>query len=91
MGVGGRRPRPPERAHGTRSFWDWVAQALGRARVHEGAITAAIALHAAALDGESFPGDPADRMLYATAQQQRAPLITRDRALRTFDPLGTVW
>jgi PIN domain nuclease of toxin-antitoxin system len=69
----------------------WVAQALGRARVREGVVTAAIAVRAAALDGESFPGDHADRLLYATAQQQRAPLVTHDRALRAFDPLGTVW
>jgi len=69
----------------------WVAQALARPIVTECPVTSPIALEAAALDGDAFPGDPADRLIYATARHRRAPLVTRDRALRAFDAVGTVW
>jgi PIN domain nuclease of toxin-antitoxin system len=38
-----------------------------------------------------FPSDPADRLIYATAQAARARLVTRDTAIRAFDPELTVW
>jgi PIN domain nuclease of toxin-antitoxin system len=45
------------------------------------AISPAIAETAAALP-HTFPGDPADRVIYATAIEGGLPLITKDRALR---------
>jgi PIN domain nuclease of toxin-antitoxin system len=44
-------------------------------------ITPAIASAAAAL-GEGFPGDPADRLIYATAVEHGWQLVTKDAALR---------
>lgn len=44
-------------------------------------ITPAIA-HAAARLGDPFPGDPADRLIYATAIEQGWSLVTKDEALR---------
>ena len=44
-------------------------------------ITAAIAATAAALP-PSFPGDPADRLIYATALETGLRLVTKDRRLR---------
>ena len=40
---------------------------------------------------DPFPGDPADRMIYATARAEGADLVTRDRRLRDYDPRGTLW
>ncbi|MFT4034942.1 MAG: type II toxin-antitoxin system VapC family toxin [Patulibacter sp.] len=54
-------------------------------------LDAAIAVDAAALGTRGMHGDPADRFIYATAQHHRAALVTRDAALRAFDPSGTVW
>jgi len=31
----------------------------------------------------SFPGDPADRLIYATAIEHDLPLVTKDRAIRS--------
>jgi PIN domain nuclease of toxin-antitoxin system len=45
------------------------------------AITPAIAASAATLP-RSFPGDPADRLIYATAVEHGWPLVTKDRRLR---------
>lgn len=44
-------------------------------------ITPAIADTAAALPA-SFPGDPADRLIYATAVEHDLQLVTKDRAIR---------
>lgn len=44
-------------------------------------ISPAIA-HAAAALPSSFPGDPADRLIYATAVENDLPLISKDRAIR---------
>jgi PIN domain nuclease of toxin-antitoxin system len=41
----------------------------------------------------SFPGDPADRLIYATAIEHSLDLVTKDRAIRDHDkPRSlTVW
>lgn len=44
-------------------------------------LTPAIAVGAAALP-QSFPGDPADRLIYATAVEHGWSLVTKDRRLR---------
>ncbi|HEX6153930.1 MAG TPA: type II toxin-antitoxin system VapC family toxin [Solirubrobacterales bacterium] len=47
-------------------------------------ITPAIAGSAAALPA-AFPGDPMDRLIYATAIEQGVKLVTKDRAIRKHD------
>ena len=55
-------------------------------------VTPAIADTAVSLPS-SFPGDPADRLIYATAIEHGLELITKDRAIRDHDrPRSlTVW
>jgi PIN domain nuclease of toxin-antitoxin system len=47
-------------------------------------VTPAIADTAVALPS-SFPGDPADRLIYATAVEHGLGLVTKDRAIRDHD------
>lgn len=47
-------------------------------------VTPAIADAAVALPA-SFPGDPADRLIYATAIEHGLGLVTKDRAIRDHD------
>lgn len=47
-------------------------------------VTPAIAETAVALP-PSFPGDPADRLIYATAIEHGLRLVTKDRAIRDHD------
>ena len=49
------------------------------------------ALEAALLPSGEFPEDPADRLIYATAREHAAALVTRDTRLREYDPRGTIW
>lgn len=70
----------------------WVRQALSAdPRTVEIPLSATVALQAAALGTDGMHGDPADRFILASARHMGAPLVTKDRALRAFDPAGTVW
>lgn len=57
----------------------WLGQLAEEVRTL--GITPAIADTAVALP-TSFPGDPADRLIYATAVDHGVPLVTKDRKLR---------
>lgn len=50
-----------------------------------------VAVAAALLGSAGFHGDPADRFIYATTTALDATLITRDEAMRRFDPSRAVW
>ena len=58
----------------------WLEQLTERVRTV--GINARIAATAVALPG-SFPGDPADRLIYATAIERGWPLVTRDDRMRS--------
>ena len=68
----------------------WVRAALAPQSIAELAPTAATALRAGLLE-DPFPGDPADRLIYATAVERDAPILTADRAFRAYDPARCVW
>lgn len=69
----------------------WVKRALSRPGITIVPLDPRIGLDAALLDQRTFPSDPADRMIYATARSIGATLITKDQRLRDFDPRGTLW
>ena len=69
----------------------WVGQGLADERVESLAPSAQVAVSAGLLDAKSFPGDPVDRLIYATARSLGATLITRDKAIRAFDAQSTLW
>ena len=73
-----------------RDVEQWVRNALSGGRVSVLAPDADVALAAALLDDE-FPGDPADRLIYATARQAGARLVTRDERIARFDPARALW
>lgn len=73
-----------------RDITTWITQALSLERVEPLGLTDRIAAAAGALD-DSFPGDPVDRIIYATTRERGTRLVTRDRALRRVDPVRTVW
>jgi len=59
------------------------------AQVRTIGLTPAVADTAVALPS-SFQGDPADRLIYATAVENGLRLVTKDRAIRDHDRLESV-
>jgi PIN domain nuclease of toxin-antitoxin system len=67
----------------------WIKQALALPKVRLEPLAPSIAVRSTRLTG--FPGDPADRIIAATALEHGAALVTRDEALRACGNLKTVW
>ena len=61
----------------------WVQDVLRQPRVEVAALSPEAAALAGSL-GQSFPGDPIDRLLYATSRDLRLPLVSKDDGLRAF-------
>jgi PIN domain nuclease of toxin-antitoxin system len=68
----------------------WVRAVLADERVAELPLTVDVALEAGRLP-EAFPGDPVDRIVYATAVATGSRLVTRDRSITAHDPQRVVW
>lgn len=62
---------------------EWIEQALDIPGMKLAAITPRIAIQSTRLPGE-LHGDPADRLLVATAHEENAVLITCDEKLLTY-------
>lgn len=73
-----------------RDVRSWVHAALADERVTAVPLSAAIAVEAGRLP-ESFPGDPVDRVVYATAVALDYPLVTGDERISTHDPDRVIW
>ena len=67
----------------------WLRQALADVTVAD--VTCDIARAAGSMADGGFPGDPADRLILATARDGGARLVTADRALRKYAPADTIW
>lgn len=64
---------------------DWIGAAAALEPFSIAPLSPEIAVVAADLQREGFHGDPADRMIYATARVLDAPLLTADRRIHAFD------
>jgi PIN domain nuclease of toxin-antitoxin system len=63
---------------------EWIEQALAKPNIIVHPVTHQIALDAALLPGD-LHGDPADRLIVATARSLACPLATADRKLLTYE------
>ena len=62
-----------------------MRRALAMDRVVTGPLSPQIATEAVGLRREGFHGDPADRLIYATARVLDAVLISDDDTIRAFE------
>ncbi len=74
--------------HGTPE--SWLARLIGRSSVVVKELTPAVAVLSTQFP-ESFPRDPADRLIAATARAEGLPLVTRDVKIRGSSQLKTIW
>jgi predicted nucleic acid-binding protein len=65
-------------------------QATRRAGLKLAELTPAILIDSCDLP-QPFHGDPADQIIVATARHERAVLVTKDRNLRRYPHVQTVW
>ena len=71
---------------------EWSLQALAiNQRVRELVIDARVAVMAGTLGTRGVHGDPADRILIATAKAHGCALVTKDEALRQSKLIRTIW
>jgi PIN domain nuclease of toxin-antitoxin system len=68
---------------------EWVARALSRPGVHFAGLEPSIAIESTRLP-EPLHGDPADRILVATARHLDATLVTSDREILSYGSRGHV-
>ena len=68
----------------------WIKQALAVPPTRLESLSPTIAVRSTRLPGRP-PKDPADRMIVATALEYGVPLVSRDRALRSYPHIRTIW
>jgi PIN domain nuclease of toxin-antitoxin system len=71
-----------------RPVGDWIQRTLAQDNVRLIPLEPAIAVEAGELEG--LHGDPADRIIIATARHHGAPLLTADRAILGYGAAGHV-
>ena len=87
------------------TLWELAWPTHGRLRVHGTvdafvekiastiairSITTQIAVLANQL-ASTYPGDPSDRLIGATAMSKGIALVTKDRAIRNYKQIRTIW
>lgn len=80
-----------ERLDMDRPVAKWISDALGILEARALPPTVSTSIRAGSLDPQTFHGDPIDRLIYATALEHDARLVTADERLHQFDPERTVW
>jgi len=68
----------------------WLTDARALPELHFESVTVEVAALAGGFD-ETLPGDPADRIIVATALSLGAKLVTADERLRKIQHLASVW
>lgn len=68
----------------------WVQQALSLPSIRLEPLLPSISVRSTRLPGE-FHGDPADRIITATALEHGIPLVTKDRRLSDYPHVRTIW
>lgn len=74
-----------------RALGTWLAQAFGHPRVACAELSWEVAAEAGAIPAASFHGDPADRIIAATALARRLPLLTKDARIQASGVVRTLW
>ena len=74
-----------------RDVGTWMKQALAWPRVTHLPLSPEIAVEAGQLSPQEFHGDPADRLIVATARHHGVELVTKDHRIRSFSGVRSIW
>ena len=73
-----------------RPLSDWLDSAVNRPGVQLVELSRTILVESCGLP-QPFHGDPADQMIVATARDRDAIVVTKDRQIRTYAHVRSVW
>jgi PIN domain nuclease of toxin-antitoxin system len=69
---------------------DWLDLATTRPGLHLADLTARILAESCRLP-PPFHGDPADQIIVATARNRDAIIVTKDRQIRQYEQVRSIW
>jgi PIN domain nuclease of toxin-antitoxin system len=69
---------------------EWIAEALAMPKLRLVSLTPTIAYRSTALP-QPFHGDPGDQIIVATAREENATLLTKDRQIQAYPHVRTFW
>ena len=69
---------------------EWISQALQMPKLRLVPLSPIIAYRSTSLP-QPFHGDPDDQIIVATAREENATLITKDREIQKYTHVRTVW
>lgn len=68
----------------------WLDEAAAMPGLHFAELTGPILVESCQLP-QPFPGDPADQIIVATARREAAVVVTKDRRIRDYAHVRTLW
>lgn len=68
----------------------WIGRALDMPKLRIVPLTPVLAYRSTALP-KPFPGDPADQMIVATAREENATILTKDKRIRGYKHVRSLW
>jgi len=69
---------------------EWLSQALQMPKLRLAPLTPTLAYRSTILP-QPFHGDPADQLIVATAREENATIVSKDKLLRNYEHVRTVW
>ena len=69
---------------------EWINQALEMPKLRLVPLSPAIAYRSTVLP-QTFPGDPADQIIVATAREENATILTKDKNIQQYKYVRTLW
>ncbi len=69
---------------------EWIAEALDMTKLRLIPLTPTIAYRSTSLP-QPFNGDPADQIIVATAREENATILTKDKIIRNYEHVRSLW
>lgn len=69
---------------------EWIAEALDMTKLRLVQLTPTIAYRSTSLP-QPFNADPADQIIVATAREENATILTKDRIIQKYEHVRSLW
>jgi len=69
---------------------EWISEALDMPKLRLVPLTPTIAYRSTSLP-QAFNGDPADQIIVATAREENATILTKDKIIQKYEHVRTLW